>query len=376
MTLSTIDRERRRPRRACAGSSLSHAKRDRARAIGAERRAPGRDPDDPRAAAARRRSSGAAQVPRADLLRRRAAGATCSAASPGASARARAPCTPRGRPRARRLSGSAIARSEQGLRGPPGPPRRRRRGSLCARATAPRRLPRSARPPGRCPARREPRTRRSIPASPSPRFNEGVHGEGRQVPLVEADRIAQRDRPRLVGLRPHAVEERRGALPIAAVPGGEGRPVEPGGRGDGKGHGPKIMLDSGHEGDSGPGPLPLATAVALRFAPDIPERLKQLPATPIDYDRSLLDDREKQALAELIEVSRPMGEIFLRQVSEKNPALRRRLTSEAARTDAGSRGRARLLPHQRGSVGPPRRQRAVHRRAAEAARRRLLPRRT
>ncbi len=84
------------------------------------------------------------------------------------------------------------------------------------------------------------------------------------------------------------------------------------------------------------GILPLAAAAALRFAPDIPERLKQLPPTPIDYDRSLLDDREKQVLAELIEASRPIGEIFLRQVSEKNPALRRRLTSEAAHKVAGA----------------------------------------
>ena len=49
------------------------------------------------------------------------------------------------------------------------------------------------------------------------------------------------------------------------------------------------------------GLLPLATAAGLRFAADIPERLKQLPATPIDYDHSLLDDREKKVLAELIE---------------------------------------------------------------------------
>ena len=80
------------------------------------------------------------------------------------------------------------------------------------------------------------------------------------------------------------------------------------------------------------GLLPLATAAALRFAPDIPERLKQLPATPIDYDHSLLDDREKKVLGELIEASRPMGEIFLRQVSDKNPSLRRPHTSETAHT--------------------------------------------
>jgi hypothetical protein len=84
------------------------------------------------------------------------------------------------------------------------------------------------------------------------------------------------------------------------------------------------------------GTLALAGAAALQFAPDIPEQLKKLPATPIDYDRALLDARETRVLAELIEGSRPVGEIFLRQVSEKNPALRRHLTSEAAHKVAGA----------------------------------------
>ena len=84
------------------------------------------------------------------------------------------------------------------------------------------------------------------------------------------------------------------------------------------------------------GMLLLAAAAPLRFAPDIPARLEQLPPTPIDYDHSLLDDRETRVLAELIEASRPIGEIFLRQVSEKNPALRRKLTSEAAHKVAGA----------------------------------------
>jgi hypothetical protein len=82
--------------------------------------------------------------------------------------------------------------------------------------------------------------------------------------------------------------------------------------------------------------LPLAAIAALHLSPAIPERLKQLPPTPIDYDRSLLDDRETRVLAELIEASRPIGEIFLRQVSEKNLALRRTLTSETAHEVAGA----------------------------------------
>jgi hypothetical protein len=79
------------------------------------------------------------------------------------------------------------------------------------------------------------------------------------------------------------------------------------------------------------GALTLASpASRLSFAPDLPERLARLPATPVDYDRTLLDDRETRVLQELIEASRPVGEIFLRQVSRDNPTLRRRLTGEAA----------------------------------------------
>jgi hypothetical protein len=84
------------------------------------------------------------------------------------------------------------------------------------------------------------------------------------------------------------------------------------------------------------GMLPFAAAAALRFAPDIPERLRKLPPTPIDYDHALLDAKETRVLAELIEASKPMGEIFLRQVSDKNPALRRWLTSQTSRQVTGA----------------------------------------
>jgi hypothetical protein len=97
------------------------------------------------------------------------------------------------------------------------------------------------------------------------------------------------------------------------------------------------------------GTLALAGAAALRFAPDIARQLEKLPRTPIDYDRSLLDARETRVLAELVEASRPIGEIFLRQVSEKNPSLRRQLTSEAAhRVD----GAADALVYFRINAGP------------------------
>jgi hypothetical protein len=74
----------------------------------------------------------------------------------------------------------------------------------------------------------------------------------------------------------------------------------------------------------------------LSFAPDVAAKLRRLPPTKIDYDRSLLDDRETAVLKELIEAARPLGEIFLRQVSPANPELRRRLTAAAARKEAGA----------------------------------------
>ena len=97
------------------------------------------------------------------------------------------------------------------------------------------------------------------------------------------------------------------------------------------------------------GTLLFAGAAGLRFAPDIPAQLAKLPRTPIDYDRSVLDAREAGALAELVEASRPIGEIFLRQVSPKNPELRRRLTSASAHKVDGA---ADALAYFRINAGP------------------------
>jgi len=74
----------------------------------------------------------------------------------------------------------------------------------------------------------------------------------------------------------------------------------------------------------------------VAFAPDVAERLRRLPRTPIDYDRSLLNERDTAVLKELIEASRPVGDVFLRQVSPANPDLRRRLTAASARGEAGA----------------------------------------
>ena len=85
---------------------------------------------------------------------------------------------------------------------------------------------------------------------------------------------------------------------------------------------------------SSPAASPPATTAdsSLRaLAPDIAQRLAKLPRTPIDYDRSLLDERERQVVAVLIEASRAIDAIFLRQVSEENPRLHGELRAAARR---------------------------------------------
>lgn len=56
----------------------------------------------------------------------------------------------------------------------------------------------------------------------------------------------------------------------------------------------------------------------LAIREDVPQRLAQLPKTVIDYDRSLLDENERQVVAKLIEASKWVDEIFWLQVSERN----------------------------------------------------------
>src|SRR5712691_6047852 len=74
---------------------------------------------------------------------------------------------------------------------------------------------------------------------------------------------------------------------------------------------------------------PMKTAATtIVSASDIPQRVTQLPRTVIDYDRSLLNDNERQVGAKLIEASKLIDEIFWRQVSGENPALRERLSKE------------------------------------------------
>jgi len=75
-------------------------------------------------------------------------------------------------------------------------------------------------------------------------------------------------------------------------------------------------------------PSTAAPANSLTIAPDVAQRMAQLPPTVIDYDHSLLDDNERQVVAKLIEASKQIDEIYWRQVSEKNPALRGQLAKQ------------------------------------------------
>ncbi|HEY3056385.1 MAG TPA: peptidase [Thermoanaerobaculia bacterium] len=83
---------------------------------------------------------------------------------------------------------------------------------------------------------------------------------------------------------------------------------------------------------------PVAAEAKLAVAPDVAARVKQLPRTTIDYDRSLLNENERQVVAKLIEASKSIDEIFWRQVSEQNPELRTRLQrqSGASPTDCAA----------------------------------------
>jgi hypothetical protein len=77
---------------------------------------------------------------------------------------------------------------------------------------------------------------------------------------------------------------------------------------------------------------------ARQLAPDIQERLAKFPETVIDYDRGLLSAEEQKVVAKLIEASLPIDEIFWRQASEDNPALRREMLAEAKVSESGKHG--------------------------------------
>lgn len=86
-----------------------------------------------------------------------------------------------------------------------------------------------------------------------------------------------------------------------------------------------FSIDCGRSGNQ----RPAASSKTLDVAPDIQERLAKLPETVIDYDRNLLNAEEQQVVAKLIDASHSIDEVFLRQVSEDNPALRKELATLA-----------------------------------------------
>ena len=51
-----------------------------------------------------------------------------------------------------------------------------------------------------------------------PALQQGNHAEGRQVALIKDDGIAQRDRPRVVGVRIDEIEEPARAFAVALIP--------------------------------------------------------------------------------------------------------------------------------------------------------------
>jgi hypothetical protein len=85
-------------------------------------------------------------------------------------------------------------------------------------------------------------------------------------------------------------------------------------------------------------PKSVAPEKTMELVPDIQQRLSQLPETVIDYDRSLLNAEEQKVVARLIEAASPIHDIFLRQVSDDNPALRAELVALASNSKFDRRG--------------------------------------
>ena len=81
-----------------------------------------------------------------------------------------------------------------------------------------------------------------------------------------------------------------------------------------------LVLLAGCASQPSPAPEPVMTTAEVKpvVVPDIEARLQQLPATRIDYDRTLLNDEERRVVAKLIEAARIIDSIFWLQVSEKN----------------------------------------------------------
>jgi hypothetical protein len=69
------------------------------------------------------------------------------------------------------------------------------------------------------------------------------------------------------------------------------------------------------------------------LSPDIPEIQAKFPRIVIDYDHSLLNQEDQKVLGILIDAARFIDDIFWKQVSEENPAVRKQLVAAAASSD-------------------------------------------
>jgi hypothetical protein len=78
-------------------------------------------------------------------------------------------------------------------------------------------------------------------------------------------------------------------------------------------------------------PEPAANTPEL--SSDIAETISKFPRTVIDYDHSLLNQEDQKVLGVLIEASRFIDNIYWKQVSEENPALRKQLLTAASSSE-------------------------------------------
>lgn len=94
---------------------------------------------------------------------------------------------------------------------------------------------------------------------------------------------------------------------------------------------------------------------------DIATRLAQLPKTPIDYDRSLLDEQEKNVVNLLIEAAKLIDQLYWQQVSSENTAIREQLTEAAQKSEDyksalqlfdNMKGRWDRVAHNEPFIGP------------------------
>jgi hypothetical protein len=81
-----------------------------------------------------------------------------------------------------------------------------------------------------------------------------------------------------------------------------------------------------------PAPIPVPSSMPEKrtVAADVAARVAQLPRTVVDYDRSLLNENERQVVALLVEASQLIDDIYWRQVAEENPQVREQLQHQAS----------------------------------------------